>query len=687
MLIKKIRLENIRSYVSQEFEFPQGSILLSGDIGSGKSSILLAADFALFGLRKSNLSGNALLRNGANSGLVELNFQIDNNEIIIQRRLKRSNDNSVSQDYGFISINGAKKDSAAIELKQAILDLLNYPKELLTKSKSLIYRYTVYTPQEEMKSILSGDKEIRLDTLRRVFDIDKYKRIDENTKIFINYLKQKRRELEGKVYDLDEKKKQLHQKTKENSSVEISLKDLIPRINEINKLVDKKRMELTLFEDQQKKLNEARKEFELNKFKLENLENSAKKTFNEINELEAKINLLKNEAKNLKLLDIEELRLRMVELNKNLLGNKEEIEIANKTINELETKKSNSMEIKSQIISLNKCPLCKQEVTHEHKLSISSDEDKKINEYELILKDSIKKKLLLQEMIKQGEHDLDLLKEQKSSYELNKLKLNDLQEKESKKKLLFEEHSRLNNETAGIKDKIFLLDSEIHNFKDLNYEEKRRELDELLKKERSLEIERATYLANTNELNKVIQSLNGEIAVKTITKNNIEKLNDLQFWLEEYFIRIVGLIEKQVMLRVHNDFNSLFEKWFNMLMENENFKIRLDEEFSPLIQQNGHDIEYLYLSGGEKTAIALAYRLALNQVINNLITTIKTKDLLILDEPTDGFSDEQLDRVRNVLAELKLKQLIIVSHEQKIESFVDNIVRLNKEEHITKIIQ
>src|SRR3989338_6620875 len=187
MLIKKIRLENIRSYVSQEFEFPQGSILLSGDIGSGKSSILLAADFALFGLRKSNLSGNALLRNGANSGLVELNFQIDNNEIIIQRRLKRSNDNSVSQDYGFISINGAKKDSAAIELKQAILDLLNYPKELLTKSKSLIYRYTVYKPQEEMKSILSGDKEIRLDTLRRVFDIDKYKRIKENSEIFTNH--------------------------------------------------------------------------------------------------------------------------------------------------------------------------------------------------------------------------------------------------------------------------------------------------------------------------------------------------------------------------------------------------------------------------------------------------------------------------------------------------------------------
>ena len=60
------------------------------------------------------------------------------------------------------------------------------------------------------------------------------------------------------------------------------------------------------------------------------------------------------------------------------------------------------------------------------------------------------------------------------------------------------------------------------------------------------------------------------------------------------------------MLKVNNDFNALFEKWFNMLMENENFNIRLDEEFSPLIQQNGHDIDYLYwFLGYPKKIVAL----------------------------------------------------------------------------------
>jgi exonuclease SbcC len=49
------------------------------------------------------------------------------------------------------------------------------------------------------------------------------------------------------------------------------------------------------------------------------------------------------------------------------------------------------------------------------------------------------------------------------------------------------------------------------------------------------------------------------------------------------------------------------------------------------------------------------------------MSKIKTKDLVILDEPTDGFSEQQLDKMRGVLEELNAEQLIIVSHEQKIE--------------------
>ena len=68
-----------------------------------------------------------------------------------------------------------------------------------------------------------------------------------------------------------------------------------------------------------------------------------------------------------------------------------------------------------------------------------------------------------------------------------------------------------------------------------------------------------------------------------------------------------------------------------------------------------------------------------------MIGTIKTKDIIILDEPTDGFSTEQLDQVRIVLEQLSIKQVIIVSHESKIESFVDNVIRITKDEHVSEI--
>ena len=685
MLIKKIKLENIRSYLNEEINFPLGSTLLAGDIGSGKSSILLALDFAFFGLRQGELSGASLLRNGTNEGMVELNFDIDNKDVIVQRKLKRIQ-NSIVQDSGYIIINGEKQDKSVIELKQNILEILNYPKELLTKSKSLIYRYTVYTPQEEMKQILLGEKEIRLDTLRRVFDIDKYKRIKENSKIFVNNLKQKRKELEGKIYDLEDKKNLVKEKVKEFGYLDTQLKELIPKITEINNLVDKKRVELKQLEDKIKKLEEIKKEIALNKFKLENSRKLDNKNIDELDELNLKIKNIEKETKDLKLENADELKEEINQLSESLTKNRNEFEIINKNINELETKKSSSLDIKNKIIKLETCPLCKQNVDHEHKNNISNEEDKKIIEYERELNENKQKKILLHDKLKQIEIDLDILKEKKSNIELNKMKLDDLNEKKLRGGLMEKEKSRLNLEIFDSNEKIELLNKKINEFGDVDYEQRRNELDQLFNKEKDLEIKRAGYLSNIQELNKTVENLNKEIGLKLMTKSNITRINDIQFWIEEYFVNVVNLIEKQVMLKVHNDFNALFEKWFNMLMENENFNIRLDEEFSPLIQQNGHDIDYLYLSGGEKTAVALAYRLALNQVINNLMTSIKTHDLLILDEPTDGFSDEQLDRVRNVLSELNLKQLILVSHEPKIESFVDNIIRLDKEQHITRII-
>ncbi|MBW2995328.1 SMC family ATPase, partial [Candidatus Woesearchaeota archaeon] len=226
MIIQNIKLNNIRSYTSSAVDFPQSSVLLSGDIGSGKSTILLALEFALFGLSKKELSGDALLRKGKTKGAVEVALDINGNKVVIKRTLKKTG-GKIIQDSGYIIEGDVKKEATAVELKSRILNLLGYPKEALTK-KSLIYKYTVYTPQEEMKRILLDDKTYRMDTLRKVFGIDKYKKIRENTAVFIKNLKERQINYEGKIEDLDVLKEEVKEIQKHILDVESKIKELKP---------------------------------------------------------------------------------------------------------------------------------------------------------------------------------------------------------------------------------------------------------------------------------------------------------------------------------------------------------------------------------------------------------------------------------------------------------------------------
>ena len=173
MKIKKIILDNIRSYEHQEINFPEGSVLLSGDIGSGKTSVLLGIEFALFGLQPGQ-KGSSILRNGQVQGGVMIEFEVDDKVIVLERTLKKTK--TISQDYCSISIEGDKKEISVTELKNKVLELLNYPREF-SKKQNLLYKFTVYTPQEEMKQIILEDSETRINTLRHVFGIDKYKKI------------------------------------------------------------------------------------------------------------------------------------------------------------------------------------------------------------------------------------------------------------------------------------------------------------------------------------------------------------------------------------------------------------------------------------------------------------------------------------------------------------------------------
>jgi len=689
MIFNSIKLENIRSYTSQEINFPKGPTLLSGDIGSGKSSILLAIDFALFGLQKGSLSGNALLRNGKQKGSVELNFSVDNKNVIIKRVLKRTQ-SSVNQDSGYIIVNNEKKELTAIELKQFILELLNYPQELLTKSKSLIYRYTVYTPQDEMKNILLGDKEHRLDTLRRVFGIDKYKRIKENSDLFTRAIREKRREFAGIISDLEEKKQEKQGKKDRIDEINNKIKMIETPIKELSKEIEKK---ITVL----KKIEEKIKEFNDLSRKRDLLELEIKNKIQKMGESNDSIIILDKEIKEIEL-ELQKHRQDISKSDSEKLIAQKELEmrffedtiqkISNK-IRELEVKIEASTDIKTKVKDLNQCPICLQIVSKDYKANILKEETSKIKDFEESLDINIKQKREASKKLDELKGNLVILKERDRKFDIVKIKLDMIKENSNKIDKLLQLKENMGGDVEKLNDAKIKLVEKIDSIKNVDDEffANKKELDGLQLKIKGLEIELATLKQDSKNIQEIISSLDSEIGRKLEVKNSLIYYGAIQEWMEKFFDNIISVMEKKIMLKVHYDFNALFENWFNIMVDTEELKIKLDDEFTPVIEQAGHEIDYNFLSGGEKTAAALAYRLALNQVINNLISTIKTKDLIILDEPTDGFSENQLDRLRLVLDELNTKQTIIVSHESKIESFVDNVIRLSKEGHISKIVK
>jgi DNA repair protein SbcC/Rad50 len=202
---------------------------------------------------------------------------------------------------------------------------------------------------------------------------------------------------------------------------------------------------------------------------------------------------------------------------------------------------------------------------------------------------------------------------------------------------------------------------------------------ELVSKKESLAMRRTDHdnnLKNIESINKKINDLEERL-------DKIIFTDQIGIWLNQHFISSLEQIESQVLISVREEFNKLFQKWFYLLIEVGDIDVEIDEYFTPIVNQSGYHLEVDSLSGGEKTSIALAYRLALNEIIRRMI--MLDDNLLILDEPTDGFSKEQLIQIKLVLEELSAAQVIIVSHEKELEGFVETIFRVVKEREKSQV--
>ncbi len=685
MIIKKIVLHHIRSYIDAEITFPLGTILLGGDIGSGKSTILLALDFALFGITK-DLSGSALLRTGCDRGSVELEFEIDGKNIVIRRVLERIA-SRVNQSSGSLTMDGHTRELTPVELRQEIITLFAYPQELLTK-KSLIYRYTVYTPQEEMKSILLGEKEARVDVLRKVFGIDKYKIIKQNAEMFVSEVRTKMKELAAYVVAFDQRSQEMH-------DVERHVADVQSAVNLSRMDLEKKKKEVSVTEEAMKIADQSwravldlRRECEVLTAQFDHLSAERTRLVSRQETLEQETQRLQQQLQEHRQVlatspfDLPALQHQLEELQC-------QRDVALKEIQRCDTHLQHSHTLLRDLRSLDVCPVCRRPVDASHLDQVTSTEERKIADIQTARATWMAEQQALDQKLSTLRNDLEHANLAERRKDLVHFHETAVQEKN---KELADLHQRSESVQQQLKETQTRL-AELHfSLEAVDDLEKQYSLTvdhyrDALSQERVLAVSLARQEQEHAFVHQRLLDLRRELADLTQKRDALVMLRDFKTWLEDFFLPLMDLMEKQILARVHADFDALFQRWFNLLLSAEVMQVRLDEEFTPLIEQNGHELDYTFLSGGEKTAVALAYRLALNQVINGLLSVIKTRDLLILDEPTDGFSSEQLDQLRLLLDQLEAKQIILVSHELKIEGFVDTVIRLEKNEHATRVLR
>ena len=349
-------------------------------------------------------------------------------------------------------------------------------------------------------------------------------------------------------------------------------------------------------------------------------------------------------------------------------------------INSLEKIQKENMIKRERMFKIEICPTCLQDVPECHKHNILNETEGKISDIRKQLIEISAELNIIQNNLELGNNEREKLEKEKTRLEILRSKKEDTIQAQKRLDDYKKQASSLEKDILLLEKHLESLRTDIASYSKFaqSAKQKQDELKKAFLDEKNAEIFFAEKRKELQLTAKEEENLNLIIANKELVKSNLQNSLELNDWLSSQFSTFIDNIERSVLLKLRKEFSNIFNKWFHMLA-GQSFEVQLDENFTPLIMSQDTEMDYQFLSGGERTAVALAYRLALNQVINSLLSKIKTRDLIILDEPTDGFSDQQLDRMRDVFQQLNVAQLILVSHEQKIEGFVENIIRLKKE--------
>ncbi|MDH5687776.1 MAG: SMC family ATPase [Candidatus Bathyarchaeota archaeon] len=691
MRIKTITLENIRSHLNSTVEFNAGFNCLVGGLGRGKSSILLAIDFALFGEPLAR-SYEYLLREDSEIGRVSLEFLKNGREYTIHRVLKRSDDR-IGQDMEQLKLFEGEKLIAEMK-SEAVTEQLR----LITGIDRDLFHEVTWMRQEHLKDLLDmppGQRQKRLDQL---FGLSDYEEAWSSIRPILRWYEGESNSLrqDPDIGRIKELQGQYNDAATEFSSKEMELQDLSRRLSEAEGRLKVASANVDDLEDLRRKNEELRREEAKLQERVIAVEDASARLMNEVSNRNSTIKSLEDRLRSHKRQEddyrkmLQEVGLppnqtvgQLIEYSEVLISQMSSIqgerEMVDAKIKE-STLSIDSLEAK------NLCPLCLQPISSDYKQGLFKRLEGEANE----LKERI-------DELKSNTQELEgtrmIISSVTSNIQLTLSRIEETEKQlEGERSLLstasgeFEEMQR---EEEKDRERLAGLRREIGEFdvSQLDAAQKLRDVafDDYSKIKYALQ----TVESQKKEISLRIDALRERLES---AEKKVDRLLKVEKILE--LVKEIRVAYRSIQPKLRSEFITYLERMVQqeldelMGFENTLLNARIDENYTAFVESpDGHERDVSNISGGERTFLAFAYRLGIGQLIMQSRLG-HGLNMLLLDEPTEslGREDGSIERLAEAISRLKtVEQVIAVTHSEAFAERADHVIRIDKEDNTSRV--
>ena len=688
-MITSIELGDFLSHEKTTIDLEDGVTIFVGKNGAGKSSIIDAITFSLFGkhTRKSN---KGLIRRGNNQGYAKIKFSIKDKQYEAERKINSKGSLNAAL---FEVIDNNRVQIAAGERKQFKESMTEQVEKIVGMSFEKL-KIASIVQQGELNSIINAKPKEFKELLNSIIGIDKLDIASESMKKITKEFREENRTESG--YDdsqidilenmIQENQNNLDNATNAKRNLEL-LKTNLEK--EITKLED----EVTLEKEKKNKIDQLKeKTSDLEDY----VDNQIKKINDEIGHNKEIIHNCEGcfEKKKQKP-DFEEKLKRSTEEERDASKKIQEIEHQIVSLEEQE-KLAGKLQLKDD-----KCPVCNSVVKKLNPLF----QNKHLKQELIKLRDSIKskkeeRKAKDEEKI-EFTNELDKIRDAETILDTHKIKTeeqllaiqSDTESKEKKLELAksekLEQRSQIDEHAKKIFDSISKLKSETKGFDKAKFDEKIEKLEEK-RDDKTNNVKNwgvVDYQEQTAK-NAIAETKESILELEKV-KNYISRLDNIQ---KHVFSRD-GSVATSLRSWALNSISIKASEYLSVL-NTKIQRIALSEkarDVSIACHSKTEVLELESLSGGEKVSVALALRLGMANLLGS-----SNLNLMILDEPTTHLDAERKKSLVEVLAQLSkigkaetTMQFLIITHDAEIfeNEYVGQIHEFKSTEEGSKVTE